>query len=316
VGRHTKEGAGALAPTPGWVDDALSVYPEERWHTVSGAAIRALMWGERGRPLLVLVHGGAAHAHWWDWIAPRFLPSFRVVALELSGHGFSGRRECYSFPLWAREVAEVAAAEADDDPCAIVGHSMGGVVAAMLAGGPPALGVVLIDAPLHAPVEEHVDDAEAVFSRVKRYPSEAEARDRFRLLPEQPVLQPRLIEHVAMHSVGPAPDGADGWSWRFDPAVFATSAADRPADIGDLLAAPGVRFGAVVGERSPVVPAEDRDRLKALAAGRPDSSYVEVPGGFHHLMFDRPLELIDAVSGTVARWGLPVEGATDPRSDG
>ena len=35
---------------------------------------------------IVLVHGGAANAHWWSHIAPLF-PEYCVAALDLSGHG-------------------------------------------------------------------------------------------------------------------------------------------------------------------------------------------------------------------------------------
>ena len=58
----------------------------------------------------MLVHGGAAHSGWWDHVAP-LLTWHRVVALDLTGHGDSDRREVYDMRLWAREVVAVAAAE-------------------------------------------------------------------------------------------------------------------------------------------------------------------------------------------------------------
>ena len=56
----------------------------------SGCRIRTLRWGARDRPGVVLVHGGAAHAHWWVSIAPHLARDYAVVALDLSGHGDSG----------------------------------------------------------------------------------------------------------------------------------------------------------------------------------------------------------------------------------
>ena len=38
---------------------------------------------------LVLLHGGAAHAHWWDFVAPELAPYGQVVALDFRGHGGS-----------------------------------------------------------------------------------------------------------------------------------------------------------------------------------------------------------------------------------
>ena len=58
---------------------------------------------------IVLVHGGAAHSRWWDHIGPLLAADRRVVAIDLSGHGDSGRRESYSFDAWAGEMLAVAA---------------------------------------------------------------------------------------------------------------------------------------------------------------------------------------------------------------
>jgi pimeloyl-ACP methyl ester carboxylesterase len=37
---------------------------------VEGCPIHYIEWGEPTRPGIVLVHGGAAHAEWWSFIAP------------------------------------------------------------------------------------------------------------------------------------------------------------------------------------------------------------------------------------------------------
>ena len=71
-----------MTDTPQWFLDALSIEPDHIAVDVEGAAVHALVWGETGRPGIVLVHGGAAHAHWWSHIAPAFLPDFRVVAID------------------------------------------------------------------------------------------------------------------------------------------------------------------------------------------------------------------------------------------
>ena len=81
-----------LADAPEWFRDALAVpFSDERLE-VEGAAIHYLAWGQPGRRGLVFVHGGGAHAHWWTHVAARFASEYRVVALDLSGHGDSGHR--------------------------------------------------------------------------------------------------------------------------------------------------------------------------------------------------------------------------------
>jgi pimeloyl-ACP methyl ester carboxylesterase len=60
---------------------------------------------------VVLVHGGSAHRHWWDHIAPVIARDHGVVAIDLSGHGDSDRRPVYNFEAWAGEVVAGFAAE-------------------------------------------------------------------------------------------------------------------------------------------------------------------------------------------------------------
>ena len=75
---------------------------------MDGAAIHYLAWGEPGRRGMVFVHGGGAHAHWWTHVAARFADDFRVLAIDLSGHGDSDHRPGYSLDQWTDEVVAVA----------------------------------------------------------------------------------------------------------------------------------------------------------------------------------------------------------------
>jgi pimeloyl-ACP methyl ester carboxylesterase len=303
----------AATPTdaPGWVAAALRVVPERRTVVVAGARIASLVWGEPGRPTLVLVHGGAAHAAWWRVVAPSFLPAYRVVAVDLSGHGDSDHRERYAFPGWVDEVLAVAEVASAGAPCVLVGHSMGGVVTAMAAAATDALaGSLVADTPLRGPELEEVGAAEAAFSVAKRYRTEGEARARFRILPEQPVEHPALVAQVAADSV--RHDG-EAWTWKFDRRVFATPAAGRPPDLGVTLAAARVPVGAVVGERSAIVGDEDRTRLRWLTEARPALGYHEVAAGHHHLMFDRPRALAAAIATALTRLDLPPVPCAGPQ---
>ncbi|MCA6284759.1 MAG: hypothetical protein IM658_13915, partial [Phenylobacterium sp.] len=107
---HTEPGAlppevqAPLAPfrgrepdSPEWFRSALAQAPE-RSHVVSlGARIEMLVWGERGKPGLLLVHGNSAHADWWSFIAPFLAQDFRVASMSLAGMGDSDWRETYAF---------------------------------------------------------------------------------------------------------------------------------------------------------------------------------------------------------------------------
>jgi pimeloyl-ACP methyl ester carboxylesterase len=90
-------------------------------------------WGARTHPPLVLVHGGGAHSGWWDHIGPFFASTHRVIAPDLSGHGDSGTRSKYQYHVWAEEVVAAANAAGAQGHSTILGHSMGGLVAARAA---------------------------------------------------------------------------------------------------------------------------------------------------------------------------------------
>ena len=89
---------------PTWFLRALAVPVDDLWFDVDGCRIHALAWGEPGRRGIVFVHGGGAHAHWWTHVAAPFADQFRVVALDMSGHGDSGTRTTYSLEQWTDEV--------------------------------------------------------------------------------------------------------------------------------------------------------------------------------------------------------------------
>src|SRR5437899_1221124 len=56
---------------------------------VNGLRLNFLEWGMSGRPVLCFLHGGSAHAHWFDLVAPAFVDRFHVIALDQRGHGES-----------------------------------------------------------------------------------------------------------------------------------------------------------------------------------------------------------------------------------
>jgi pimeloyl-ACP methyl ester carboxylesterase len=108
---------------------------EERWVEPRGVPIRYFVAG-RGRPLLLL-HGLGGAAANWSAVAPQLARSRRVLVPELPGHGGSAPLPALpKLEPFADVVLEVARAE-DALPVAIVGHSLGGLVALMLAGRRP-----------------------------------------------------------------------------------------------------------------------------------------------------------------------------------
>jgi pimeloyl-ACP methyl ester carboxylesterase len=278
------------ATAPGWFLRALAATPGHHDLDVEGARIHYRAWGDRDRPGLVLVHGGAAHSGWWDHVAP-LLTSHRVVAPDLSGHGDSGRREVYDMRQWAREIVRITEAEGLDRPV-VVGHSMGGWVAVTtgVEHGDAVSAVAYIDSPLNdqPPEESRLRERR----RPRRvHPSLEEAMARFRTLPPQDVLLPYVREHVARESLRPV---EGGWTWKFDPSFFGNRLLLR--DLLPQLTCPVALFRCEHGLVSPEMAGE----MAGLVPGR--LPVVDLPDAGHHPMLDQPLALVTGLRTLLAVW--------------
>lgn len=83
---------------------------------------------EGGSPVLVFVHGWCCDRHYWDAQVAAFAPRYRVVCLDLAGHGDSGRgRSRWSAGAFGEDVAAVVR-QIGLAQVVLVGHSMGGPV--------------------------------------------------------------------------------------------------------------------------------------------------------------------------------------------
>jgi len=100
-----------------------------------------------GEPALVFIHGGLADRTFWDGQLKAFAGRYRVLALDLAGHGESGtNRQKWGIPEFAADVRAVVEAE-KPKRVIVIGNSLGGPVAieaALLLPG-RALGVVGVD---------------------------------------------------------------------------------------------------------------------------------------------------------------------------
>ncbi|HWX85555.1 MAG TPA: alpha/beta hydrolase [Xanthobacteraceae bacterium] len=92
--------------------------------------------GGGGERLLVLLHGLGANASVWSRMIPLIEASWqgRWIAPDLRGHGRSVQEPPYGFAMHAADVADLIASERSGE-VTLVGHSFGGVVAALVATG-------------------------------------------------------------------------------------------------------------------------------------------------------------------------------------
>jgi pimeloyl-ACP methyl ester carboxylesterase len=96
--------------------------------------------------LLVLVHGITENRHSWDQVP--LGDYYRVVRVDLRGHGQSPGQQPYDLPTLARDVHAVVEREAVGEPPIVVGHSIGGAVVTAYARLFPVRAVVNVDQPL------------------------------------------------------------------------------------------------------------------------------------------------------------------------
>jgi len=86
-------------------------------------------------PVLILLHGAGLNAHMWDPVRRSLDPKYRVIALDLPGHGVH-RDGTFTFQAAAAEVA-AAARSAAPAPVVLVGDSLGGFSAMAAAAAIP-----------------------------------------------------------------------------------------------------------------------------------------------------------------------------------
>ena len=123
-------------------------------HLNSGAEVTLSLDDERnlrapGRrpdaPALLLIHGNASTARWWDELVPLLTSSHRVIRVDLLGYGRSAKPEgrSYALPDQARRVG-VAMDRIGVGRVIAVGHSSGGAAATALAEHRPDLVAALV----------------------------------------------------------------------------------------------------------------------------------------------------------------------------
>src|SRR5215217_340218 len=96
---------------------------------------------------LVFVHGWSCDRRYWRCQMPYFAQRYRVLAVDLAGHGASGaHREAWTMAAFANDVV-AAIDELELESSVLIGHSMGGdvIVEAALRLGGRVKGLVWVD---------------------------------------------------------------------------------------------------------------------------------------------------------------------------
>jgi pimeloyl-ACP methyl ester carboxylesterase len=289
---------GEPLPAPSWFTEAQADPVETGTVDHEGIPIAWKAWGQRGLPGVILVHGGTAHKGWWDTIAP-FLAreGRRVVAPDLPGMGESGWRDAYTLDdhAAAARAGGLAGGAFEAGKPIYIGHSFGGfaTLKAATTFGDGLKAAIILDSPIRKPEKQREGAPPKRGGKV--YKDLAAALARFRLLPEQPCDNVWLIDHIARGSLKAVDDG---WTWHFDPGIWAKLTYER-RDPEGAAAALKCPLAFIRGAHSDLMGAQTWDYMRATFTQSP---FVTVPNTRHHLLLDDPLATTSALSALIEGW--------------
>ncbi|PRX38387.1 Pimeloyl-ACP methyl ester carboxylesterase [Meinhardsimonia xiamenensis] len=247
-----------------------------RLHTVTHGAPAP------GKPPLLIAHGLFGSARNWGVIAKRLSDDRQVVAVDMRNHGQSPRAESQSYEDMAGDLADTI--EALGGPMAVLGHSMGGKAAMVLALTRPELVERLIVADI-APVayghsQRHLIEAMRAVP-LERMERRSDADAALHDLVDDPGLRAFLLQSLDVP--------ARRWRLNLDVLDREMERITGWPDIDGRYDGP-VLF--LTGAESDYVRREHRDAIKRLF---PRARFAAIPRAGHWLHADRPREFEAAV---------------------
>jgi esterase len=228
-------------------------------------------------PAILIVHGLFGSARNWGAIARRLAEERHVLTVDMRNHGESGWQDSHGYPEMAEDLAEVIKGEGG--PVDVVGHSMGGKAAMVLALTQAPLVRRLVVADI-APVAYTHDQTRHIIAMraldLTGLTTRAEADRRLSETTPDAGLRAFLLQSLDLRSDPPR--------WRLNLDVL-------EAEMGRIVGWPEVsgRFDGPVlfltGATSSYVRPEHRPAIKALF---PAARFAKIPGAGHWLHAEAP----------------------------
>jgi lipase len=204
--------------------------PIERNFTGSQVRLSYFEWNPQGAETVLLVHATGFHARCWDRTVAALPEKFRVVAVDMRGHGRSDKRGPYVWETFGRDLQEFTEALQLRDAIG-VGHSMGGhCVTQVAAWLPGAFGRLLLVDPVIFDPEAYQTDRHRGFATAEDHPvarrrndwsSWEEMYERFKDRHPFSRWQPAVLEDYCRHGVIARSDG-EGFQLACPPVVEAS----------------------------------------------------------------------------------------------
>ncbi|WP_340647481.1 alpha/beta hydrolase [Phenylobacterium sp.] len=250
--------------------------------------LHLLDWGGDGRPALLL-HGGALSARTWDYVALGLRAEYRLLALDLRGHGDSHWADAYPPKDFARDVLAVVD-QLGVAPCHLAGMSLGGVAAALCAQAAPHrfASLALVDV---APGVNFASTA-----RMRAFISAVDAAPSVETVVAQALaISPRSHPGKVAYRMAAMLEQAEAgdWRWKQDrrrptdfPAILAVVGV-----LDQIAAASGLPTLLVRGGRSRVL---SQSAAETFARAVPGARISVAPDAGHNVQEDNPAHLVQA----------------------
>ena len=281
-----------ISNAPTWFKESISVKPSERSINDKDGEISYSKWVSKNDStnLLILIHGTGAHKKWWDPIAPQFLNETNVIAVDLPGMGDSDFRNNYSIKDFGKCIFSIIDKEKIEmkiENIFIVGHSLGGQVAAYVASENKNLvtSLIMIDTFIRPPDYDPSQHEGGPLRKIKHYPDKITILERFRLMPEQTCHNTWFLRYIAEYSVK---ETRDGWRWKFDDLMF--NSLERLFGYKFSFNCPTLF---IYGAESLLMSGNILPNIKNMYSDVMD--FKKVNEAAHHVPLDKPLEIIDII---------------------
>lgn len=269
----------------------------DRHVEVDGLKLHVQDYGTSGKPQMLCVHGSAAHAHWFDFVASGLNDQHHVLAPDLRGHGDSewdrSAQPQYNYDRYAADLHELCE-KLDLHDFILVGHSMGGLVSTVYAATYPgrARAFILVDSSLNMPAER-IASMNAVGSREgSSYASADEFLASYKIRPSGSSAPPDMVRHLGMHSGRQFEDGR--WRNKVDRNVYARRVGRNLVPCWERIKIPALLLK---GDRSNRISPQIVAQVRALA---PQVQVAEVAGCDHHITLDNPAGFVEACKRWIA----------------
>jgi pimeloyl-ACP methyl ester carboxylesterase len=259
---------------------------EDRFINVNGMRIHYLEWGSPDKPPLIMLHGIGRVAHTFDHIAPHFASKYRVMAVDMRGHGDSAwdSKGAYLVEDYVKDI-EAMAQQLRLRNIVIWGNSTGGRVAQVFAGLHPDLVAAVISEDVGP--ERPREIADGMTARLKQEDEKGWASED-ELLAQQKAGSPRTGEDILRAYVHfGSKRRADGRViWKRDPAI---GNGFVPTELWQFVSKIKSPIIYILGGRSTIVPARTQDELRKVL---PQAEIVTIPGVGHYPSEENPVEFL------------------------